>query len=289
MMQIFIDVFNNREKALIIWIVIALVYMLLNKDIRKSFMLVVKAILSKKIAIALAAMLIYISSIVFAAYKVHFWDSSLLKDTVFWIIGTAFVMFINFDKANKDGNYFKKVLVDSLKFVILLEFIINLYVFPFFVELILIPILFFLTAMLVISGTKKEFYPVKKILQTLLAIFGLYLIFYAVTHIFGNFKEFATIENLKDFLLTPLLTLLFLPFIYFLALYSAYELLFVRLDLLMKHNHKRLRQFTKREIFNACLFDLKKLNRFSANSAKQLMSIKNKMDVVRLINGERNE
>src|SRR2546421_9768941 len=158
-MEYIVNFFNNREKALIIWILIVLVLLLANKDIRPSFLSVLKALFATKIVIALLVMLAYISLVVFAAYTVHFWDLSLLKDTIMWVLGTAVIMFVNYDKAIKESHYFKKVLLDNVKLVILLEFIINFYVFNLVVELLLVPVLFAIAALLAISGTKKEYKP----------------------------------------------------------------------------------------------------------------------------------
>lgn len=227
-------------------------------------------------------MLAYISLVVFAAYSLHVWDSSLLKDTIIWVMGTAFVMLINIDKVNTEKKYFQKVLLDNIKLIGLLEFITNLYVFNFVVELLLVPVLFVLAGMNVVAGRKKEYTPAKNLLQVLLVIYALFLIIYAIVQVSSDFKDFATLYNLKDFLLAPVLTASFLPFVYFLALYSTYESLFIRVDLFLRDMDKALRRFTKRQILRACLFNLKKLNRFSKDYTPQLVRIENKVDVVRL-------
>lgn len=227
-------------------------------------------------------MLAYISLVVFAAYKLHVWDISLLKDTIVWVLGTALVMFINYDKAYQESKYFKKVLLDNVKLVVFLEFIINLYVFNLVVEFLLVPILFVVAALLAYSGSKKEYNPIKNVLQFLLALYGIFLIIFAIVQVIGDFKDFATLYNLKDFLLAPLLTVSYLPFVYFLALYGTYDALFTRVDIFLRDQNTELRRFTKRQILHACLFNLKKLNRFSTNCTTQLMSIKNKSDIVSL-------
>ncbi len=281
-MESFINIFNNREKALIVWILIVLVCIVVSKSFRPPFLSVLKALFARKIAIAMFVMLAYISLVVFAAYKLHVWDISLLKDTIIWGLGTAFIMFMNYDKANTERKYFQKVLLDNVKLVVLLEFIINLYIFNFVVEFLLVPVLFVITAMLVVSGTKQEYKPTKKLLQFVLAIYGISLIIFALVQVIGDFKDFATIYNLKDFLLSPLLTVSFLPFIYLLALYATCESLFTRVDIFLKDQNKELIRFTKRQILRACLFNLKKIQRFSKSYSSQLMSIKNKSDIVRL-------
>jgi hypothetical protein len=281
-MENIINFFNNREKALIIWILIVFVCMLVYKNSRTPFLSMLKALFASKVTIGLLVMLAYISLVVFAAYKVHFWDISLLKDTIMWVVGTAFIMFFNYDKANTESHYFKKVLLDNVKFVVFLEFITNLYVFSFIAEFLLVPVLFVIAAMLVVSNTKKEYKPVKNVLQFLLAAYGMFLIIFAIVQAVSDLKGFATLYNLKDFLLAPLLTVSFLPFVYFLALYATYEALFTRVDIFLSDQNKELIRFTKRQILRVCLFNLKKLNRFSKNCTTQLMSIKDTSDIVSL-------
>jgi len=227
-------------------------------------------------------MLAYISLVVFAVYEVHFWDISLLKDTIMWMLGTAVIMFVNYDKVIKESHYFKKVLLDNVKLIVLLEFIINFYVFNLVVELLLVPVLFFIVALLAVSDTKKEYKQVKNVLQFLMALFSIFLIIYALVQIVGDFKDFATINNLKDFLLAPLLTVSILPFVYFLALYATYEDVFTRVNIFLRDQNKELRSFTKRQIARACLCNLKKLTKFSKDYTTRLMSIENKSDIVSL-------
>jgi hypothetical protein len=279
-MENLINIFNNREKALIIWALIVLVVLLVNKSFRPPFLAVLKALFASKVAIGLFVMLAYISVVVFAAYEAHFWDISLLKDTIMWVLGTACIMFMNYDKVITERKYFHKVLLDNIKLVVLLEFITNLYVFNLVVELLLVPVLFFIAALLAVSDTKEEYKPVKKALQILLASYGIFVIIFSLVQVVGNFKDFATLYNLKDFLLSPLLTVSFLPFVYFLALYATYEALFTRVDIFLRDRNEELIPYTKRQIFCTCLLNLKKLNRLSKDCATQLMSLKNKSDVV---------
>src|SRR5258706_13713871 len=232
-MEPFINFFNNREKALIIWIVIVIVFFLINKNFRPSFLAVLKAFLARKIVTALLIMLAYITLVVFAASSLHIWDVSLLKDTIIWLFGTAVIMFVHYDKALKEKHFFKNVLLDNIKLAVFLQFIINWHVFNLVVEFLLVPVLFFIFALLAVASRKKEYQPVTNILQFLLAFYGIFLLVYALVQVIGNFSNFATLYTVKDFLLSPLLTIAFLPFVYFLALYATYEELFTRVDIFL--------------------------------------------------------
>lgn len=283
-MAFILNFFNNREKALIIWIVIGTVIVLANKAFRPSALAVLKAFFARKIVTVLLIMLTYIALVVFVAYRVHLWNVLLLKDTIVWVVGTAFIMFANYERVANESHFFKNVLLDNVKLAVFVQFIINWYVFNLVVELILVPILFFLAAMLAFASTKKEYKPVTNLMQFLLATYGIFLLIYALVQMVYNFNNFATLYTLKDFLLSPLLTLSFLPFVYFLALYATYEALFTRMDIFMGNRNKELTWFAKRQILRTCLLNVKKLNRFATNYTSKLYAVGDKSDVVSLMN-----
>jgi len=284
----YIDTFNNREKAIIVWLVIFLVWALLQKNVRSSFLGVLKALFQKKILTVLVAMLLYVGLVVFIFYKIQFWDVFLVKDTVFWILGVAFILLMNANKATQDKHYFRKILLDNLKLILVLEFIINLYTFNLWIELILVPLLFLIVAMGAVAEFKKEYMPVKKIIDSILSFFGILLIIFALFKIFGDYRGFATTDNLRSFLLPLLLMLAYLPFLYLFTLLMAYENLFVRLDIFLKEN-KTLANFAKRKIFRLCFFDLGKLNRFAKESTSNLLNLKDKNDILSLVQKFRNQ
>ena len=50
-----------------------------------------------------------------------------MSDIIIWIVGDAFVMFININNA-READYFRKRIVDNIRFVVRIEFIADLYV-----------------------------------------------------------------------------------------------------------------------------------------------------------------
>lgn len=282
----FINIFNDREKAIIIWLVVFFIWFLSKKDRRDSIKPIVISLLKQlfwgKVAVALLIMSLYISLLVFVAYLFHVWDFSLLKDTILWFIGGAFIMFLHSNKVTSEEHYFKGVLLESVKFTVVIEFVTNLYTLNLIGELILVPIATLLVAMLAFIEKKEQYAQVKKLLNGLYVIIGLGILIFAFSHVVGGFKDFATLQNLKSFLLTPVLTIAFLPFIYFLALYSTYTLLFLRINLWLK-NDKALVKFTKRQIWRSSRLNLKKLKKVSEKMSGKLTTIKSKADVTVLI------
>lgn len=71
----------------------------------------------------------------------------------------------------------------------------------------------------------------------------------------------VNIVILTTFLLPPILTFLFIPFVYLFALRMSYEIFFVQLKFFIKDKH--VLRHTKREIFTSFHFRLRQLNKFT--------------------------
>jgi hypothetical protein len=135
----YVDLFNNREEALVIWLVILFILLLSFKSTRKSLHGVLKAVLNKKILTVLIAMVVYVGLVVFLLYELNFWDAFLTKDTIFWFVGVALILLFSVDKATEaGGHYFMRVIRDALALIVVLEFIVNFYAFNLWIEMILL-------------------------------------------------------------------------------------------------------------------------------------------------------
>jgi hypothetical protein len=73
----------------------------------------------------LATMILYVCILVLLFSTIGFWQTNLIKDTVIWSLGTAFVHLININQVTKSEDYFKTILFDNLKLILVLEFIVN--------------------------------------------------------------------------------------------------------------------------------------------------------------------
>jgi hypothetical protein len=273
---------NNREKAVVIWLFIIFLGLLVNKDIRASMLQLPKVFLVKQIMVPFILILAYVAAEVICLHKIGFWNVSMLKDTVVWFLGTAFVLFININEPSKDGRYFKKVLLDNLKISVILEFLANAYTFSLWAELIILPIITFIAILSSVAGLKKETLQAKKIMDFLLAIAGFYLLSYVLYRVTTDLHGFATQENLRSFLLPPILTIAYLPAIYLLAVYSGYELLFVQINMSLRDD-KKLANFAKRKVLRTCLGSLGKVTSISKGLTMKLRRTKDRADITNII------
>lgn len=220
--------FSNRELAIAIWILIAVIWALSQPKIRKSLFQIIKAFFAWKLAISYVIVFSYITLMIIPLNAVGIWKFAHLKITILWVLCVAFVKLFEFSKTN-DQKFFKDAIKGNLKGLIVLEFFINLYVFDLWVELFLVPVFGILGGMIAIAETDEKYEIVKKLLNYIKAFIGLAFIGYAIYMVVTDFEHFATLENFENFYLPILLTIMFLPFVYFAALYASYESLFVSL------------------------------------------------------------
>ena len=249
-------IFNNREISIFIWVVLFLLWFFSKKGTRKSAISVIQAFF--KLAKWYLLMLLYIAGVVLLFYKLELWDFSLLKNTIYWSFGGAFILFFNVNKALEKEKYFFKIFKDCFKLIIVVEFLSNLYSFNIFIELLSIPILVLTGAMLAFSERKPEYKSVHKIFNGVLILYGLSVLIFSVIQISSSVKPIFTIENLKSVLFGSIMTLSLIPFLYVIALYMAYEGFLKMKKFILKEN-RSLYRFVKWRIIWKCHLSLKRI------------------------------
>lgn len=223
-----LDVLNNREKAILIWVLLLMIIGVASSKIRKPILDLLKAFFAKKLVQIYFAMIVYIIIMVFLLNVINLWGISQLGDTLKWSVLVGFVMLSNYEKAEK-SNYFKTAIISNLKILVIVEFIVNLYVFSLPIEFILTPFLALLGAMTAIADSDKQYAQVKKIINFILSLIGSIFLIYSLYMVITDFNNFVSVKTFEGFCLPIVLSILFLPFVYLVALYSNYETFFIRL------------------------------------------------------------
>ena len=281
--------FNDREISLGIWFFVFLIWALSQKKLGGSIFSIVKIIFSKALLRINILMIVYLSLILLFLYKINFWKVSLLKDTIYWTFGIAFIMLMNASKAYTEPYFFKKTLLDNLKFVIILEFVVNFYSLNLIWELILLPFVVLLAGMNAVSELEKEHLIVKKITTTILSFIGVTYAVVGLYKVFSNLTDFISYDNLRSFLFPIIMIFLYLPFIYLIALYMQYETLFSRISIRISED-KKLFRFVKFQILKCSLFNLQKLTRFAKSvPVFNFYSRKDILDYIQKFNNGHNE
>lgn len=238
---------SNREISILIWsFVIFVVLIIRSKGIFGKLLDVIKALFSKKFIPFYITFLVYFFIIIFLLNRFSIWEFSLYKDFIYWFLTTGIILFFKANNLNTIKD-FVKVVLTATSLTIILEFIVGFYNFSLVWELILIPIVTFIS-LLSLTVEMKNNDPntkvVANILKGILTIIGFGILIYGIYQLTTNYTDFFTLSNLKSFLLPPILTLLFLPLIYFTVLYIKYEIAFMNLrryDFLSDERKKKIR------------------------------------------------
>ncbi|NAY91405.1 hypothetical protein GTQ34_05685 [Muricauda sp. JGD-17] len=251
-----------------------------KKNILKPFLGVLEAFFRFKIIMTVLASIIYLELIILALSYVKFWDFILLKDTVFWYMGTGFITLLNLNKALEENDFFRRTVIDSFKFIVLFQFLVNVYSFNLVMEFILFPILAIIVVLDSLAEVKEEYRPIKKLTGTVLSLFGIFILIYAIYQVSVDFRDFSTWKTLKAFVFPVILTIGYIPFTYFLALLMKYENVFLRVGFRFKKDRKQFRSI-KRKIILTCHISLSKLNKLSnINSFNHILKKEDLLDTI---------
>jgi hypothetical protein len=272
---------TNRDIALLVWLAVFIIFILVKRDIRNSVKPLLRMLFLSKITLVLLVMLAYVSLVILAGYTLGAWQPWMLKDSLYWFLGTALVVFFRVNQVSNDEHFFKKVMLESFRLAVVVDFIINLYVFNLVFELLLLPLVVFLGMLLAVSDLKPEYAQVKTLLRGLVATIGVVILVHAGMAVISDPGSLATLENLEDLLLPLVLTALLLPLVYGLALLMMYETLYVQLKIFGRN--QAIRRFTMWQIVKACNLRVSRIRQFSRRFLTDLRSADTKAEVVATI------
>lgn len=255
---------SNREVAIVIWLAVLMLFMLINQDTRQGLSGLLKALFDIKIIGVLIALTFYVLLVTAEFYKIGAWHLYLLKDSMLWFFSVALVIFFNINKVDND-NYFKDIIKDSIKWTIFLEFAMNFYTFSLMTEMIIAPLLAFITIIKVYSGAyakqDEKYAAVSKLFSILFSSAGWAFGFFVVYKTVTQYNQLLSLANLQSLLLPVVYTAAVIPFMYFLAVYVKYETLFIRIRFMT--NNDELQKKLKRNVLLTARLSLNRLTTIS--------------------------
>lgn len=251
---------NNRDIAMLIWLFVLFIILLLPK-FRGQSLKVIKSFLHWKLLIPNIIMLAYIWLIIFFIYKLGFWDTSLLKDSILFSILSISSLFMRVATNNEPQKAISKVFFDLIKITVVIKFIVNLTTHSLAFEILIVPVTFFIGSLVITAENNEEYKFIRKTLYTIESLIYIYIL---ASSIF-RFIEYLNNNNIgsisKQFFFTPFLTVLLIPF---LAI-SLYLMLCERLNIFIKRN-RALSKPEKNQLFFSYIYtsklNLKKMNKY---------------------------
>ena len=263
-----LELFSTRELATGIYIILALVYGFWKPKVRKSLIDLFKCLLSPKLVIpALVMCSIGILS-GYMASGFSFWDNVYYKDIVMWIIFVGFPLSFGAISA-KGEHYFKNAVIDNLKVTALFECLFSTFTFSLFVELMIIPVVALAAGIEVLAKREERTRKVADLMNILMAIIGFVMLWFSVEQALVAFYLETAYSMLASLVIPFVLSVLYVPFAYLLALYAAYELAFLRMSFCEPKSHKtKLKHRIKAVI--ACNISLHKVRLLSNRAARNM-------------------
>lgn len=273
------EILNTREMSSIIWVLLIFIYAASkSRGVIESFISMIKLATTGILLEIFTLMALYVLLVVLVILQLNLGFPTLIKDAIAWFFGTGIVLMM---KANKavDLKFFKGVFVDSIKLSVIITFVVQLYTFNIIVELILVPFLVLITGMNALSKYKKEY---ETFTSYMLGIIGISYLVYSSSHILNDFQSFTTYNNLASFSLPIIMTILFMPFLYVLALFLIYDELIGRhgrLRFVLERNSNKHINYIVGKIIKSCNINVTKWNKFKREFANQLFNKSNKEEI----------
>jgi hypothetical protein len=248
---------TNREIATLFYICLFLLFILFNKGVRKSLLQALFWMWWFKWPLLLATIFISINIII---VNLLLWKYDILKEIIVWCFIVPFPLLLWANKIKDDINYFKKILKNSIKLMVIIAFIVNSYTFNIIGEIFLLLFILIFTMTSTYWEAKEEYKQVKVFSDYILMILWIIMLILAFNWFINEPNKILAIKNLYVFFTPVILTILFLPFIYFFSLIMEYEVFLLRVKVFPNEKFPKYKIFFY--IFKLCNFNLYKLSNF---------------------------
>ena len=203
------------------------------------------------------------SVVILAALDIWRWGN--LKTTLVWAATFAVLIVFDVNRIKDDDAYFRKAIRKIISLGVVAVFISGLATFGLVLELGFMLLLAFAGAMYAIAQRDPKYSAIGMAIGWMLGLVGALFIGHGLYQIGQDVRKFATFGTARKFANPIILSLVFLPFVYVLGVYVAYEAAFVRLKFAVED--PVLRSYAKKQAILAFRFDVGFLRRWTRNLA----------------------
>jgi hypothetical protein len=254
---------NNREWATVIWFAVGVIWVLTRRPSLAE--LLVAFIKPSKLSGLVWATAGYVAALVILGRGLGLWTNALIGSTVLWFVGAALILLLSATRVSEKSGFMRRTLIRTAGLAALVAGYAALYVFPLVVELMLLPMLAVVVAMVAVAEQKDEFANVRTPLNSLIAIAGVTFLVYVTAHLASDMSgahlgsalpkcscacrlcpsaaRATVIEHRaalgadwRSLALPIWLMIALLPFIYIAGLLIAYESSFLLIDLCLSQD-----------------------------------------------------
>lgn len=261
-----ISIFSNRELAFFFWLAIFLIWFNTRKELLSGMKGILAILVKPKMLRVFFLLIVYfILSVLLLTYFLP-WSGVMLKDSILWFFAGGLVAVYNLTSLKTQTQFFNKTIRDNIKVVILFEFVVAFHSFHLLIEIVLLPLIFIIVGINEISKLRKEHQKLVNPSGWILSVIGIGLFSHSIYYIYQNTASFFTWSTFTSFILPILLTAIFMPCLYFLAVYMKYDEIFARLKFTLDGNEKI--RFALWQVLKKAHFSLNRLEVLGTQTGK---------------------
>jgi len=219
------DFLNSREDAILVWSVIFIGWVLFVRPsgVGGSLLGVVRLALFSRLTAVFGLAAVYSACLVYLAQVLGIWHTSASKETTYWFFGTGLLLVGLAIEWSQDPAVFRRLLRRGLELTIVIEFLINLYVFPLAVELVLLPLVALFVLMQVVAKDDPSLSSARAPIDFVLMAIGAGLIIYAVESAATDPDGLFSRDHAERFLVGPVMTIALMPLLIAIAWWCRRE------------------------------------------------------------------
>jgi hypothetical protein len=212
-----VEVLDSREKAALLWLGLIVTYGVVKggRSVTSSAGDVARSFFRWKLLLLFGTAALYCVGVVALAEWAGVWHTSAAKETFYWFLtgGVVLVGRAVTEARPGDPGFYASLIRQAVRFTIVVEFLVNLYVFPFLVELIVVPIVLLVLIAQVAAASTPSLASARRPVDWMLTAIGFFLLVHVLIEVTGDPSGLFTRENLETLLVAPALTLAFVPFL----------------------------------------------------------------------------
>lgn len=245
---------SNRDFAWLIILMLFVLWGLSKRSIRKSLLDLLKCMIAIKVLNIFLIYTLYVELMTVVMHSLGVWTMSSIKETLIWILLVPIPVLA---KSMDVSFSFKRVALDQITLTVVVSYIISHHSFSLVFELMLCVVIIILSTIYAMSVRHRNQ------ASCMMFVIGLVLFAIGLHDLIINFDYTNARVIIMKFLVSPMYTLFVLPLTYLIAVFMAYEVLFMRCDFMLRHNSLSKKSI-KRAIVAKCRLNLTIINKLSS-------------------------
>lgn len=280
MIDFLTSTFSNRELAAGCWLLPCTFLLLLRKEVRHLYGDLIKIICSRVFSQIFLLLVFNVWLTCWIFNQLSWWQVDQIKPTIFWYFLTGIGLLCRAIKSKESYNFFRKIIFDNFKIIIIFEFITVTYSFSLLTEMIIFPVIVIFGVLYALSENMKELKPIKNIFGSLLSIYIIVVVWHSISIIYKEPTMFWNTTTARDFMLPFLLSIGCLPCFYLVFIWSHIQQFNIRMNFKDYHSGD-IREYAKKRFYLA--FCLRPWLLYRAARQFDSLQPKNKKDIKNIV------